>query len=110
MSDRITVRFRNPHHASDLGRVRPGETRELDARRARGLKSYGIVEYAVAPPVETPEHPATPPLPDDFPVRDLLADAGLETLERVRAASDDDLLALDGVGPKRLREIREAAG
>lgn len=39
-------------------------------------------------------------------LRDLLA--GYKTADAVRKASDDELLALDGVGPATLRKIREA--
>ncbi len=43
-------------------------------------------------------------------VIDLLVDAGYETPDVVRSASDDDLLAVDGIGPFRLAQIRKALG
>ncbi|MFW6084876.1 MAG: hypothetical protein ACODAA_06655 [Gemmatimonadota bacterium] len=51
----------------------------------------------------------TPPeggtLPEDFPSRDELVEAGLDTLAKVRAA--DDLTVVNGIGPARAKEIAE---
>ena len=52
------------------------------------------------------------PLPEPFvnaTVRELLLNAGYSTLEKVQAASDEHLLALDGVAEGRLAEIRAAS-
>lgn len=49
-------------------------------------------------------------LPDDFPARELLTGAGFTTLDAVRSASDEALLEINGIGDKRLQEIREAQG
>ena len=38
--------------------------------------------------------------------RDLLVAGGLDSDEKVRDASDEDLLAVDGIGPGRLKQIR----
>lgn len=38
----------------------------------------------------------------------ILADAGFDTAEAIRQADDAELLALDGIGPARLQQIREA--
>ena len=38
--------------------------------------------------------------------RDGLVAAGFDSDEKVRAASDEDLLAVDGIGPGRLKQIR----
>lgn len=48
------------------------------------------------------------PLPDDFPGRALLVGAGYTTVEAVRAASDEELLAIRGVGKRLLEQIRHA--
>lgn len=40
----------------------------------------------------------------------LLADAGYDTLEKIRNASDEELLEIDGIGPKSLEKIRQAVG
>jgi predicted flap endonuclease-1-like 5' DNA nuclease len=36
--------------------------------------------------------------------------AGLDTDDKIRAASDDDLKAVEGIGPATIRKLREAAG
>lgn len=48
---------------------------------------------------------ASSSLPADFPHRDLLA-ASFPSAEAVTSASDDDLSAIDGIGPKGLKAIR----
>lgn len=45
-------------------------------------------------------------LPDDFPARSKLADAGIETLEAVEAV--EDLTEITGIGDATAGEIREA--
>lgn len=52
----------------------------------------------VVPPHEVPALGA--------PARRALADAGLTTWDAVDAASDRDLLAMHGFGPKALRILR----
>lgn len=47
-------------------------------------------------------------LPEDFPGRDDLAAGGLTTLAAVRAASDEDLEAMEGIGPATVKKIRGA--
>ncbi len=54
--------------------------------------------------------PTATPLPDDFPSREILVAAGFTTMEGARAASDEALLALDGIGPATLQKIRDAQG
>lgn len=51
---------------------------------------------------------ADSPLPDDFPEAEGLREAGYRTLGAVRDATDEDLRAVPGVGPKRLEAIRAA--
>ena len=43
-----------------------------------------------------------------IPYSDVLAAHGFKTPEQIRGASDEELLDVDGIGPARLREIREA--
>lgn len=57
--------------------------------------------------VASEDAPTEEPLPDDFPGRALLVEAGRETLEAVRAAEDAALLAITGIGPATLEAIRE---
>lgn len=40
----------------------------------------------------------------------VLADAGFDSIEAVREASDGDLLAIKGIGKAKLEEIREKVG
>jgi hypothetical protein len=47
------------------------------------------------------------PLPGDFPARAALVAAGFDSLEAAHGASDDELLAVRGVGKAALRAIRE---
>lgn len=44
----------------------------------------------------------------EIPYADVLAAQGFTTPEQIRSASDEELLDVDGIGPARLREIREA--
>lgn len=45
-------------------------------------------------------------LRDDFPSKDLLDKEGYETEAEVAEATDEELLAIDGIGPVKLDEIR----
>lgn len=47
-------------------------------------------------------------LGEDFPHRELLAAGGIATRAQLAAASDDDLIALEGIGEVRVKEIRKA--
>jgi hypothetical protein len=47
-------------------------------------------------------------LPEDFPGRDLLVAAGYGTVEAVAASTDDELVALKGIGKGTVAKIREA--
>lgn len=47
-------------------------------------------------------------LPEEFPGREHLIAAGLTTVAAVGAKSDEDLVALQGIGPATVRDIREA--
>lgn len=45
-----------------------------------------------------------------YPSADLLAAGGYKDWSAVKAAKDEDLLALEGIGPVRLAEIRAYRG
>lgn len=47
-------------------------------------------------------------LPADFPHRELLASGGVTTRAQVAEASDEKLLAIDGIAEGRLKDIRKA--
>ncbi len=48
--------------------------------------------------------------PVDESTVQLLADAGYDSLEAIRGASDEALLDIKGIGEAKLREIREKVG
>lgn len=48
-------------------------------------------------------------LPEDFPHRWQLRSGNIYTFEQLAARSDEELLELEGIGPRRLEDIREAA-
>lgn len=48
-------------------------------------------------------------LPNDFPEKALLEKEGYDSVQSVREASDEELLAIEGVAEGRLAKIRDAA-
>ena len=102
------------------GPVTEGGTVDLDHEDAALFLSRGFVRKPgnPLPPAtstalaETPGAPAMGPTPPpgldrlDDATRAVLASAGFDSDEKVRAASDDDLLKVDGIGPGRLKQIR----
>ena len=48
--------------------------------------------------------------PPEYPYADVLKAGGFNDWQAVQGASDDDLLDVDGIGPARLKEIREFKG
>lgn len=93
------------------------EVAETEAARRRILERSGWfavpeVEQPQAPPVEVPEVEQPVPvddLPEDFPERQLLTDAGYGALLLVSKATDDELRAIDGIGKGKLKAIRDYA-
>ena len=65
-------------------------------------------ELRKAAQASTPEGSTTGDLGADFPGDDVLIAAGLTTRAAVAAKTNEELLALNGIGPKTLEEIREA--
>lgn len=55
---------------------------------------------------EESDDDADQPLPNGFPMKMRLDAAGFNTLGKLRAASDEELMALDGIGASRVEEIR----
>lgn len=94
-------------HPGKAGRwfIPDGETALIASMRAQGYvdwKKPGEVKVEPVQGIPAPvEHLGLP----DY-VTDMLREAGYETEASVRAAADADLLAIDGIGPGRLREIR----
>lgn len=65
------------------------------------------------PKAAAPKAPPVPPsgdgedsLPEGYLYRDILDGGGFKSHQAVQDASDEALLALDGIGPARLRELR----
>lgn len=77
----------------------PGENVELPDRVYELLKNRGVLD-GQAPPS------GFDALPEE--IREVLASNGYSAEAQVELASDEELLALDGIGPKRLEQIREA--
>lgn len=63
---------------------------------------------ASAPASPAPSTPGSTTLPNGFPARAALIKSGFDTTEKVKAASDEQLIAVDGVGEANLVKIREA--
>jgi DNA uptake protein ComE-like DNA-binding protein len=66
-----------------------------------------ILGEMVAAPAATIDYPLSPL---DQDVVEALVAAGYEKLDGVREASDEELLAVKGIGPKTLKDIRGAVG
>lgn len=54
--------------------------------------------------------PAVAPAPGAYPYAEVLTAGGFKDWAAVNKATDEQLLALDGIGPARLKEIREFKG
>lgn len=79
---------------------------EVKRTLARLAVQSGAFEYVNLP--EPENIPVAATLPDTFPHSKLLIKKGFDTLLKVQAASDDELLAINGIAEKSLAEIREA--
>ncbi len=94
----------------------PGETFELDDKKYPGsykhlLDSGDAVKAGTREAVVTPTPAATTtvkqgPLPDDFPGRDKLEDAGIRTYAQLRDAGD--VTELPGIGDATAKKIADA--
>ena len=91
-----TVKLKKNGHVVEIDRQRKGTINVL--------KNGGYKEVA-SPKVSKPTKQA-----DISPLLEMLAKAGFENEEAVIAASDEDLLAVNGFGPKSLEAVREALG
>ena len=86
--------------------------RHTDGRhtvRVQTNENEGTVEVWM---VENPNYrPATPDLPDDFPAREILAEAGLTSYDDIQDAIDNDFdfTSLTGIGKALASRIHEAS-
>jgi DNA uptake protein ComE-like DNA-binding protein len=76
-------------------------------------KSNGAISNQIVTgrQVSTPVNPTADdydPLPEGFPKRGELTSAGLQTVSAVLEATDEELLSVDGVGEKSLKDIQDA--
>jgi hypothetical protein len=87
----------------------PGEGIEVPLSVARSLGKVPATEAAserAVLEVTESQPPAVGDLPDDFPGRAHLLDAGLGTIEAVRR--HEDLTQISGIGPATADKIKEA--
>jgi hypothetical protein len=70
-----------------------------DARVALGTGDFELADPANPPVIAT--------FPDDYPNAEELKTAGLLSVADVERATDDDLLAIDGIGKASLKNIRK---
>lgn len=89
------------------------EIAEHEATRRRILERSGwFVVTQPAPVVVEPPAPVelepVDDLPEGFPQREALTAAGFGALLLVTKASDEELLAIDGIGKATLEKIRAA--
>ena len=79
----------------------------------RYLRSDGVTFQDANGNVIAPEaQPVAPAsdLPEDYPGRKALIDAGLITLAQVNTATDEALLAIKGIADATLKAMREYRG
>lgn len=89
------------------------EVAEGEATKRRILERSGWFVVAQPTPVVVVPEPVAPAVTDDlpegFPQREALTAAGFGALLLVTKASDEELLAIDGIGKATLEKIRAAA-
>lgn len=99
-----TYRVQNWPVKDDDGDIHEdGDLVELSDEKAK-FYAGRLVEVEAEP--ESDESEYSDELPDGFPVKDLLVEAGYDTKSKVNEALDEDLLAIDGIGDSRLLDIR----
>lgn len=108
----------HPEHPNGEAYVAgPKEVQVARTPAVHRLISEGTLEVVEKPGAAEPRHASLPPA--DGPSngggtpavtqaqRAALASAGFETAEQIRAATDEQLLAVDGIGPGTLARLRE---
>lgn len=91
--------------------AKPGEALEVSEKVARFAIDSGKFEYTpeTIEQAEAQVDATKGKLPEDFPMQEKLAEAEIFTFEDVNKASDEQILEINGIGEKTLKEIREAA-
>lgn len=98
------------------GILRRGETAEVRPGYAEELVDRGYADIIdgdeEAPETAETDQPASGAedivIPEGFPHRDKLAEAGFVTVGNLRAASDEEIEDVHGIGPASREDIREA--
>ncbi len=75
-------------------------------RQLREVNAFLTQPAITDAPADAPTGDNSTPLPDDLPERDFLLAAGVATLEAV-PTTEEELVALNGIGPSRARNILE---
>lgn len=78
----------------------------------RAIKAGGLIEVKTAAEKKgakgTKSGSSDGELPDGFPARAALIKAGFDTVDKVKAASDQELIDVKGVGESTVEHIRDA--
>lgn len=93
----------------EVGYEEAGEPQEAQNVREEST-SEARVSDAEAVELDGAPAPEFPAMDVSESVQGRLVDAGYDSTEAIQAASDDELLEIDGVGPATLQKIREASG
>lgn len=80
-----------------------GKTISVPRNDARMLVGRGYFEYVNLPEVPTDGSD----LPADFPQREALVEAGLDSLADLQTATDEQIMDVKGIGEKTLSDIKK---
>jgi large subunit ribosomal protein L21 len=103
--------FRKRHgHRSELTRLEVTEVKMLTRKPAAAKKDDAAEKPKEAPASTAAETASAGGLPDGIgkPATRALEEAGLSTLEQVASKTEEELLALKGIGPKAVEALAEA--
>ena len=88
--------------AQSSATIKPGARVRVEVIEGR------VVSAPAARKAEAAAEETVRALPEEFPHRELLTGAGFNTVEKVSAATDEELLAIDGLAGARVKEVRAA--
>ena len=98
----------NPEQEAAAAAALDSQIAALQAQRAQLGQAGAELTFATTPVVAAGDHPFDTIVGQ--PIADKLMAAGYATPEAISAASDEQLLAIDGVGPKSVKALRDAYG
>ena len=111
---KIILKASEPEQTNYFGEAvsaSPGEAVEVSEKTARVAVESGKFEYAPEQLKEFEKQIAESKgelAAVSIPMRDKMLAAGFETVEDIQNATDEQILAIDGIGEKTLKSIREA--